>query len=72
MESLIKIKDKANLAKDPVGGGVINTDDSAFKTARQIKKKLMEEQEKQKNLELRVQQLELLVTKFLEKEIDHG
>ena len=72
MESLIKIKDKPNLAKETNSGGIVNTDDNAFRMARSIKRKILEEKEKQKNLESRVEQLELLVTKFLEKETDHG
>lgn len=72
MEDVLKVKGKDGLVKDPSTGAVVNVDDGAYLAAKRAKRRVLEEKQKQLQLESRIDQLELLVTKFLEKEMTNG
>lgn len=67
-----KVKGKEGLLKDPHTGCVVNTDLDGLQQARATKRRILEEREKNKRLEDRVNRLESALEVLLEKEKLNG
>lgn len=65
MSDRFKIEGREGLEKDPRTNAVINVDRSSYETAKAHKKRLMQEREKQRTLELRIDKLENAIAKLL-------
>lgn len=65
-----RIEGKENLFKDPSSGAVVNADQDAYKMAKQYKRRILEEREKQRTLEDRVHRLEGAIEKLLKANED--
>lgn len=60
-----KIEGKENLYKDPNSGAVVNADKTSYEMAKFHKRRILEEKEKQKQLEGRIERLERLIEERL-------
>lgn len=64
------IEGKPGLVKDPASGAVINTDDEAFRAAKQAKKRVLEARRKEQELEDRLSKLESTLEQLLKERQD--
>jgi hypothetical protein len=64
MSELYKIEGKESLLKDTKTGSVINTDNNSYETARMFKKRILQEKNKQHELEERIKRLETIISKI--------
>lgn len=62
-----KVKGKENLFKDPNSGAIVNADQNAYKLAKQYKKRILSEREKQTSLEDRIATLESVIQQLISK-----
>lgn len=59
-----KVQGREGLYKDPANGGVVNTDNNAYELAKQHKRKIIKERQKNVELEQRIERLESLIEKL--------
>jgi hypothetical protein len=64
---LNKIQGKEHLVKDPIGGGVFNTDTNSYEMAKKHKKKLQNEIQDKEDLLIRVEALEKIILDMVSK-----
>ena len=61
MSNRYKVEGKEGLEKDPRTNAVINVDRNSYETARAHKRRLLQEREKQRILEQRIDRLESVI-----------
>lgn len=62
-----RVQGKENLYKDPDSGAIINNDRDSYEMAKANKRRILEERNKQKNLEERIEYLETIIKSMAEK-----
>lgn len=64
--SMLKIKGKTHLVKDPSTNAIVNVDEDAYRAARKTKQRVLESIRKEKEMQERIERLEAAVEKLLE------
>lgn len=67
-----KVEGKGSLMKDPASNSVMNTDESAFRAAKALKRRILEEKQEKEELRSRVDKLESMLTELLAKETNNN
>lgn len=70
MSNRYKVEGKEGLEKDPRTHAVINVDRNSYETARAHKKRLLQERDKQRSLEQRINKLEDAIERLLQANED--
>jgi hypothetical protein len=65
---MMKIEGKEGLVKDPQNQSVINTDDDAFRAAKQAKRRILESRKRESDMQERLEKLERVVEQLMENQ----
>lgn len=66
---MIQVEGRPNLIKDPVSGAVINNDKNSFLAAKAAKKRILDEQKRNQELENRLTSLESIINELMKDRV---